>query len=185
MRKIIFQNMLSIDGYFEGPNKEIDWHNVDNEFNEMAIEFLRTLDYLLFGRVTYELMAGYWPTEAAKSDDPIVARLMNKLTKIVVSKSLNKVDWNNSKLLKENIEDEILKLKNENGKDIAIFGSSKLALSLIPKNLIDEYRLLISPVVLGKGNSLFNGLKERLKLKLIKSQTFKSGNVMLVYVPIK
>ena len=115
MRKIIFQNMITLDGYFEGPNREIDWHNVDDEFNQFAIEFLNSVDTFIFGRVTYELMAGYWPTEHAVTDDPIVAGKMNSLQKIVVSKTLQKVEWNNTKLIKDNIEAEIRKLKESAG----------------------------------------------------------------------
>jgi dihydrofolate reductase len=111
LRKIIFQNLISLDGFFEGPNKEIDWHNVDDEFNKFANEFLDSVDLLLFGRITYELMASYWPTENAIKDDPMVANRMNSISKIVFSKTLDKAEWINTKLIKENVVDEILKLK--------------------------------------------------------------------------
>jgi dihydrofolate reductase len=185
MRKIIFQNLISIDGYYEGPNREIDWHNVDAEFNDFAIAFLSTIDTILFGRVTYQLMAGYWPTPDALKNDPIVAERMNNLSKIVFSKTMKKADWNNTRVFSGNIPDEINKLKQQPGKDIAIFGSSDLALTLIPFGLIDEFRILVNPVVLGSGKPLFKGLKERLKLKLIKTKTFISGNVLLYYIPEK
>ena len=183
MRKVILQEMVSLDGYYEGPNREIDWHNVNVEFNEYAINFLNSVDILLFGRVTYELMAGYWPTESATTDDPIVAGKMNSLSKIVVSKTLDKADWNNTRLIKENIAEEIIKLKKQDGKDIAIFGSSDLSLTLIQHELIDEFSIFINPIVLGSGKPLFNGIKDRLKLKLIRTKTFKSGNVLLCYEP--
>jgi len=183
MRKIIFQNMISLDGYFEGPNREIDWHNVDEEFNQLAINFLDSVDILLFGRVTYELMAGYWPTEHAATDDPVVAGKMNSLQKVVISKTLSKAEWNNTRLVNDNVEAEIQKLKNEPGKDIAIFGSSDLTVSLIPSGLIDEYRIIINPVVLGNGKSVFKGINKKLDLKLLKTKVFKSGNVLLYYEP--
>jgi len=173
--------MVSLDGFFEGSNKEIDWHTVDSEFNAYAIDFLQHLDTLLFGRVTYELMASYWPSQDALSDDPIVANLMNSIQKVVVSNSLKKAEWNNTQLIKENIVEEIRKLKNQKGKDIAIFGSSDLALSLIEADLIDEFRIIISPTVIGEGKSLFAGIGHRLHFKLTKSQTFSSGNVLLHY----
>ena len=175
--------MITLDGFFEGPNREIDWHTVDEEFNEYAIELLNSVDVLLFGRVTYELMASYWPTPSATTDDPIVADKMNNLPKIVFSKTLKKTEWKNTRLVKENIAEEITKLKYQPGKDLAMFGSSDLALSLIQMGLIDEYRIIVNPVVLGNGKSLFKGINEKLNLKLLKTKTFRSGNVVLYYQP--
>ena len=176
--------MTSIDGFFEGPNSEIDWHNVDDEFNKYAIDFLNTLDTLVFGRKTYELMASYWPTENAAKDDSIIAEKMNSLSKIVYSTTLEKIEWNKTKLIKANIADEIARQKLRQCRDLAIFGSSDLALALIPQGLIDEYRIIVNPVFLGKGKTLLSGLDTRLKLKLIFTKTFRSGNVLLCYVPV-
>lgn len=183
MRKVIFQIMISVDGFFEGLNREIDWHNVDAEFNDYAVDLLNNVDILLFGRITYELMAGYWPTETAVTNDSVVAGKMNSLQKVVISKTLQKSDWNNTILIKDNIEAEIRKLKEQPGKDIAIFGSSDLAVTLIPSGLIDEYRIIVNPVVLGNGKPLFKGINNKLNLKLIKSKVFNSGNVLLYYQP--
>jgi dihydrofolate reductase len=185
MRKIIFQNLISLDGYYEGPNKEIDWHNVDSEFNDFAIVFLNTIDTILFGRITYQMMAKYWTSPDALKDDPVVAERMNNLSKIVFSKSLKNAEWNNTRLINRNLSDEINKLKKQSGKDIAIFGSSDLALSLIPHDLIDEFRIMVNPFILGNGKPLLKGLKTRLKLKLLNTKTFKSGNVLLYYEPAK
>ncbi len=184
MRKIILQMMVSADGYFEGPNREIDWHNVDNEFNENAVEFLNTVDTLLFGRVTYELMAGYWPTPFARDDDPIIAERMNNLSKIVFSNTLQKVEWNNSRLIRGNVKDEISKLKNQPGKNIAVFGSSGLSVELMKHGLIDELAIMINPIILGNGKSLLKGLNSRYKLKLLRTKVFSSGNVALYYKPV-
>jgi len=181
MRKVIFFNLTSLDGYFEGPDRDINWHNVDDEFNEFAIQQTGKFGAFLFGRVTYELMASYWPTEAAKRDDPMIARLMNSLPKIVFSKTLEKVEWENTKLVKDNFVEEVLKLKQQPGKDIAIFGSSDLAVTFIEHNLIDEFRIMVNPVVLGEGKILFSGIKSKLNLKLVKTRTFQSGNVLLYY----
>jgi dihydrofolate reductase len=176
--------LISVDGFFEGPEREIDWHNVDNEFNEYAIAFLNSVDTLIFGRVTYELMAGYWPTESAITNDPIVAEKMNSLTKIVFSKTLKKAEWNNTTLINDDLAEKIQRLKRSTGKDIAIFGSSDLAVALIPSGLIVELSILINPIILGKGKILFKGLDFRLQLKLLKTKVFKSGNVLLCYQPL-
>jgi dihydrofolate reductase len=173
--------MITLDGFFEGPNREIDWHNVDEEFNEFAIEQLNSTDILLFGRVTYELMANYWPTVAAITNDPIIASKMNAIPKIVFSKTLKNADWNNTRLIKENITEEVSNLKHQPGKDIAIFGSSDLAATFMQSGLIDEYRIMINPIILGEGKLLFKGLNEKLNLKLLKTKMFSSGNVLLYY----
>jgi len=183
MRKVIFFMLTSLDGYFEGPDRDINWHTVDDEFNEFAIQQTGEFGALLFGRVTYELMAGYWPTEAAKRDDPVIAGLMNSLPKMVFSKTLEKADWNNTRLVKDNLVEEVSKLKEQPGKDIAIFGSSDLAVTCIEHGLIDEFRIMVNPVVLGDGKPLFQGIKDKLDLKLIKTKSFKSGNILLYYEP--
>jgi len=186
MRKLFSFNMVTLDGFFEGPNREIDWHNVDTEdgeFNEFAIEQLNAMDTLLFGRVTYQLMASYWPTPAAIEGDPIVADLMNRLPKVVVSRTLEKAEWNNTRLIKDHIAEEILKLKQQPGKDIALFGSANLMSTLMQMDLIDEHRIMVNPVILGDGNPLFKKTKDRQNLKLIRTRTFRSGNVLLCYQP--
>lgn len=183
MRNILFQMMVSADGFFEGPKGKIDWHTVDEEFNEYAIDLLNNVDFLLFGRKTYELMVGYWPTAFAIEDDPVIAEKMNNLPKIVFSKTLDKVNWQNTRLIKENIVDELTKLKQQPGKDMVIFGSSNLALTLIKHGLIDELRIIINPIILGAGHTLFNGISHQLHLELLKTKVFNSGNVMLSYHP--
>jgi dihydrofolate reductase len=177
--------MITLDGFFEGPNRDISWHNVDKEFNDFAIDQLGKTDLLMFGRVTYELMASYWPTPTAVENDLIVAGKMNSIAKVVFSTTLKTADWNNTRLIKENIREEIAKLKQQSGKDIAIFGSSDLAASLMHTGLIDEYRIMVNPVVLGNGKSLFKGIRDKLRLKLLKTKTFHSGNVLLYYRPIE
>ena len=184
MRKVFLFMMVTLDGFFEGPNQEIDWHNVDEEFNEFAIHQLDDVDTLLFGRVTYQLMASYWPTPLAKENDPIIADKMNTVPKIVFSKTLEKVEWNNSRLVKGNIAEEVLQLKQQQGRDLAIFGSSALTVSLLQMGLVDELRIMVNPVVLGNGKPLFKGIHHKLNLKLLKTKTFRSGNVLLYYQPI-
>jgi dihydrofolate reductase len=183
MRKVLFFMMVTLDGFFEGPNHSIDWHNVDEEFNMFANAQLDSVDMLLFGRITYELMAAYWPTPSAAKDDPLIAKKMNQTPKIVFSRTLNNTAWQNTRLIKENIVEEISKLKAEPGKDLILFGSSDLSVTLIQYGLIDEFRIMVNPVVLGNGTTLFNGIRERLNLRFQKAQTFHSGNVLLYYQP--
>ncbi len=183
MAKLIVFNLITLDGFFEGPNHDLSWHNVDKEFNEFAIENLNSIGGLVFGRVTYQLMASYWSTKQGFEDDPLVAAKMNSLPKYIVSKTLDKVEWNNSKLIKESITDEIRKLKSSSNKDIDIFGSGKLISSLIGTDLIDEFRVLVNPVILGKGIPLFTNINEKLKLELVNTRSFKNGNILLSYKP--
>ena len=181
MRKVIFFNLTSLDGYFEGPDRDINWHNVDDEFNEFAIQHTGEFGTFLFGRLTYELMASYWPTDAAKRDDREIAEILNSSPKIVFSKTLERADWENTRLVKDNFVEEVVQLKQQKGKDIAIFGSSDLAVTLLEHNLIDEFRIMVNPIVLGEGKPILQGVKTRLSLKLFKTRTFKSGNVLLYY----
>ena len=184
MRKLFAFNMVTLDGFFEGPNQEIDWHNADNEeFNEFAIEQTSSVDTLLFGRVTYQLMASYWPTETATSADPIIADLMNRLSKIVFSRTLENVDWDNTRLVRENARQEIVNLKMQPGKDMAIFGSANLISSVM--DVIDEHRVMVNPILLGSGSPLFKTTGKRLKLRLVQEQPFQSGNVLLTYQPLE
>jgi dihydrofolate reductase len=183
MSRIILFNMMTLDGFFEGKNKEIDWHMVDSGFNEFAIAQLEIADALVFGRVTYELMANYWPTEMAMKNDPEVAEKMNAISKIVFSKTLREANWVNTKLIKNNVEQVIGDLKRDSKKNILIFGSADLAATLRQAGLIDEYRVMVNPVLLGEGVSLFKQAKERQLLKLIQTKVFNSGNVLLCYEP--
>ncbi len=183
MRKLFSFNMVTLDGFFEGPDHDINWHNVDGEFNDFAVNQLSEVDTLLFGRVTYQLMASYWPTPSAITDDPIVADLMNRLPKIVFSKTLGKAEWTNTRLIKDHIAEEILKLKQQPGKDLALFGSANLISTLMQLDLIDEHRIMINPVILGSGNPLFKRAKDKLNLRLLKTRAFGNGNVLLCYQP--
>lgn len=183
--------MVSLDGYFEGPKHDLSWHNVDEEFNEFAIEQTKNVDTLLFGRKTYELMRDFWPTAHARKTDPIIAKLMNTTPKIVFSRTLRRVEetehWQNVRLVKNNVAQEIKKLKDNpptgGGGDLAVYGSNNLCVSLIQMSFLDEIRIMVNPVVIGDGTPLFKGLKDKLNLKLLKTKTFNSGNVLLCYLP--
>ena len=183
MRKILVFNLVTLDGYFAGSDGDISWHNIDHEFNEYTIEKVNAGNTLLFGRVTYELMAGYWTTPKAIKNDPIVAERMNNLPKIVFSRTLNRAEWNNTRLVKADMLSVLRKMKQESGRDMAILGSGSIVSQLAPHGLIDEFQIMVNPVVLGKGKTMFQGIHDKLTLKLKKSRTFGNGNVLLHYEP--
>jgi dihydrofolate reductase len=183
MKKLFSFMIATADGYYEGPNQEFDWPNVDEEFEEFSVKQLDEVDTLLFGRVTYQLMASYWPTpEAAEQNDARVVERMNNISKIVASRTLDEAEWANTRLIRD-VADELGKLKSEPGKDIAVFGSSNLTANLLGAGLVDELRIMVNPVLLGGGKSLFTGTDETLRLKLLSSRPFDSGNVLLTYQP--
>jgi dihydrofolate reductase len=177
MRRLFVSNLMSLDGSFEGPNHEFDWFAPDEEFFSYAKEMLRSVDTILFGRATYEYMAAYWP--AALRDE--IADQMNGLPKFVVSRTLQKTEWNNSSLLTGNLAQEISKLKQRPGKDIVILGSAMLASSLLQMGLIDEYRVIVAPLLLGRGNPLFKDVRQGIKLKLAGTKVLSSGVIVLYY----
>jgi dihydrofolate reductase len=146
---------------------------------------LNSVDTILFGRITYDHMASYWPTEMAKKNDPIIAGKMNSLQKMVFSKTLQKAEWENTTLVKNDIEKNIIKLKQQPGKDIVILGSGTIVSALTQLDLIDEHRFIISPVILGGGTLQFTGNIDRKKLELTDIKKFSTGVVMLYYQPIK
>jgi len=185
MRKIIVFNFVSLDGFFEGPNKELNWHQVDEEFHQFAIDQLNEIDTILFGRVTYQMMHAYWTSSHAASTDPVITGLMNSKNKIVFSRTLDKTHWENSKLIKENLVEELIQMKHQDGKDMIILGSGIITCLFAELGLIDEYRIMINPVILGNGNLLFKRINERHKLKLLRSGIFNSGNALLCYEPYK
>lgn len=177
MRKVIVSNVASLDGFFESRSKELDWVVTDAEFFDYAKGLLRTVDTLLFGRATYLHMASYWPT--APVDE--IAEKMNNLPKIVFSRTLQKAEWNNSRLVASNIEEEVSRLKGRPGKDMVVFGSAMLASSLLQWGLVDEYRVILQPVLLGSGSPLFRDVTERIRMKLMSTKSFGSGVVLLNY----
>jgi dihydrofolate reductase len=177
MRKVIVSNLMSLDGFFEGPNHELDWFVVDEEFFEYARDMLRGVDTILFGRKTYQHMADYWPSAPAEE----IADQMNNLPKIVFSRTLESAEWQNSTLVKNDAVAEISKLKQLPGKDMVILGSASLASFLLQRGLIDEYRVILNPVLLGSGSPLFQDVNQRLRLKLSRTKLFGSGVVVLYY----
>lgn len=181
MRRLFAFNVVTLDGFVAGPNHDISWVTADDEFNQFSFEQTNTIGAILFGRVTYEGMAGYWPTSEAKALNPEVSHLMNTLPKVVFSRTLQNAGWNNTRLIKDNIVEEVLKMKQEPGKELAFYGSANLISSLMDLDLIDEHRVMVSPVLIGNGTALFRNVDRAVKLKLLNTRTFQSGNVLLYY----
>ena len=186
MRKLIVSNLISLDGFMAGPAGEIDWFTglADKEFEEYGVRLIESIDTILFGRVTFQLMAGYWPTASAAEDDPRIIAAMNDLPKVVFSRTLGKVEWKNSRLVNGDPAGEVAKLKAQPGKHLVIYGSGGLVSELSQQGLIDDYRIFVAPLALGSGLPMFRGLSRRIGLRLVETKSFRTGMVLLRYEPI-
>jgi dihydrofolate reductase len=185
MPKLVAYNAVSLDGYFTDANGDMSWaHKRDPEWQAFVSENASGGGRLLFGRVTYDLMASFWPTALAAQSNPIVVERMNSLQKFVFSRKLDKVTWNNTTLLKGDMASEIRELKQQPGANIVIMGSGSVVAQLADAGLIDEYQIVLNPVVVGNGRTLFEGVKKKLPMKLANSRTFSNGNVVLFYEPM-
>ena len=188
MRRLIVFNSVSVDGYFVDPAGDMTWaySNVpDPEWDAFVGGNASGEGVLLFGRVTYDMMASYWPTPQAAQNNPVVAEGINASAKVVFSRTLSKASWNNTKLVTDDMVGHVRRMKSEAGKGMAILGSGSVVSQLAGEGLIDEYQLVVVPLALGKGRTLFDGMKGRLPLTLTSSRTFKNGNVVLCYQPRK
>ncbi|HVI45390.1 MAG TPA: dihydrofolate reductase family protein [Chitinophaga sp.] len=190
MRKVVLFMHVSLDNYVADVNGGLEWISYDQELQSYAGEVVEQVGSPLYGRVTYGMMAGYWPTvlenpEGAGEHSLKHARWVQDIPKVVFSRTLDKADWNNTRLIKDNIAEEVQKLKEEPGKDLVIFGSPGLAKTFMELDLIDEYKLTIQPVLLGAGIPLFKDLKEQTKLQLISSKQFKSGVIAAHYSVVR
>jgi dihydrofolate reductase len=189
MRKVVLFMHLSLDGYAAGPNGELDWIPHDEELQGYAKDIGSTVGSPIYGCTTFQMMESYWPTvpadPASSKQDIDHANWYINVSKIVFSKSLEKVESNNTILINDNIAEEIAKLKQLPGKDLVIFGSPGLAQTFIQLDLIDEYQLTVSPVVLGSGIRLFADNLDKINLKLLSSRTFHSGLIALHYQSVK
>jgi len=189
MRKIIVTMWVTLDGFIAGPNEEMDWIGeiYDEAMGNYEYDLVSAADTLLLGRVTYQSFAGAWPkvpeNPAASKGEVEYAHRVNAMRKIVFSKTLSTVEWNNSSLLKEIVPEEIESLKQEPGCDIVIYGSASIVQALTNLGLIDEYQLLVHPVLLGSGKPLFKNIKDKTRLKLVQTKTHPSGVVILYYQP--
>jgi len=186
MRRLTMFNNISLDGYFVDAQGEMSWARVDSddaEFAEFTAGNVRGDGVLVFGRVTYDLMAGFWPTPAAAQHFPEVARRMNTGLKIVFSRTLGKAGWNNVTLVNEDPSAALGRLKREQGPDLVILGSGTIVAQAAAAGLIDEYQFVVNPVILGTGRSLFESVSTRPQLKLLKNRAFKNGRTYLTYAP--
>lgn len=185
MRKLVLFMHVSLDGYATDSKGELGWVPYDEEFQKYSEEIVAEVGSPVYGRVTYELMESYWapmlgnPNASRHSMEH--ARWVHDVKKIVISRTLDKAEWNNTMLIKDNIAEEINALKEQPGKDLVIFGSPGLAKTLLQLGLIDEFQLTISPIILGGGKSIFDGGGEKIKLGLLSSRTLHSGIIAARY----
>src|ERR1700733_3016867 len=169
MRKLIVFNHISVDGYFTGENGDFRWAHAGSDDPEYAAFVAGNASgegQLLFGRITYDLMAGYWPTPMTDQQNLAVAKAMNNMQKVVFSRTMNKALWNNTTLIKSDIVSAIRKMKNEPGPGMVIMGSGSIISQLALEQIIDEYQIIVNPVALGKGRTMFNGMDKMFSLKL-------------------
>lgn len=186
MRSLIVFNMVSLDGYFVDAKGDMSWAKnpaPDPVYQAFVEGNAKGGGVLLFGRVTYDLMASYWPTPLAMQNDPVVARRMNELPKIVFSRRMAKASWSNTTLVNEDIAAAVRKMKQQAGPGMVILGSGSIVSQLAQEGLVDEFQIVVVPVVLGTGRTLFEGGAKRLGLTLIESRAFANGNVLLRYRP--
>jgi len=185
MRRLTVFNQVSLDGYFTDDRGDMSWaHKFDPEWTAFAAENASGGGVLVFGRVTYDLMASYWPTPQALQANRVVAEAMNDLPKIVFSRSLEgRPLWKNTTLVTGDIVDAMRRLKAEAGRDMVIMGSGTIVSRFTEARLIDEYQVVVNAVVLGRGRTMFDGVTSRMGLKLKKTRTFGNGNIVLWYEP--
>jgi dihydrofolate reductase len=182
MRKLTVFDNVSLDGYFTDAHADMTWaHRFDPEWASFSADNASGDGELLFGRVTYEMMLGFWPTAQAAKTMPVVAERMNNGRKVVFSRTLSEATWKNTRLLKGDLIAEVRKLKAEPGPGLVVLGSGSIAQQLAEARLVDKYQLVICPIALGAGRTLFQGLREKLELKLEKTRAFGNGNVVLWY----
>jgi dihydrofolate reductase len=187
MRRLVVFNSVTLDGYFTAVNGDLSWAHrgsEDAEWNAFIADNAKGGGQLLFGRITYELMKSYWPTPQALENSPAVAEQMNNLPKVVFSRTLDKATWKNTKLVKGDVPGAVRKMKQEPGQDMVLMGSGSIVSQLAQEGLIDEYQFVVTPVVLGQGRTMFEGIKQELSLKLTKTRSFGNGKALLCYEPM-
>lgn len=186
MSMLIVFNNITLDGYFTGTDGDLSWaHSAarDPEFDAFIEANSKGDGVLVMGRVTYELMASYWPTELASRNDPVVADRMNSLPKVVFSRTLKQAEWQNTTLVGDDLVGTMRRMKDETGSDMTILGSGSIVSQLAQEGLIDEFQIVLNPVVIGSGRTLFDGVAHMLKLRLTRTRAFANGNALLCYAP--
>ncbi|TMI27364.1 dihydrofolate reductase [Candidatus Bathyarchaeota archaeon] len=189
MRKIILAMQVTLDGFVAGPKGELDWLADDEEQGKDLFRMLRSADTFLLGRAMYPGYAKYWRSvlanPAAKKGELKFARIAEKTPHIVFSRTMKKADWKNTRIERRGASEAIRRLKQRAGKNMVVWGGARFASSLIGLGLVDEYRLLVNPVILGKGKPLFRSMNERRRIKLVDAKKFRSGIVLLRYKALK
>ena len=187
MKKVILQEFVSVDGLAAGPNDSVDFVPAsmqgDQRFGQRQTEFLDSIDTIVLGRVTYEMFAGHWPNVQSGPDQPFADKL-NAIPKVVFSRTLERAPWGSfpdAKVVKTSASKEVEKMRQGRGKDMVIWGSLSLAQSLMGEGLIDEYQLIVCPLLLGTGRTLFPERKDSVRMKLLTTQSFDRGSVLLSY----
>ncbi|MES2304572.1 MAG: dihydrofolate reductase family protein [Gemmatimonadota bacterium] len=186
MRKLSVFNNVTIDGYFTGANGDFSWAHSgppDPEFDAFVAGNAESNGELLFGRVTYQLMAAFWPTPAAAQMNPVVAAGMNSMPKIVFSSTLERAEWHNTRVIRGGLATAVRQMKSEIGPDLVILGSGTLVAQLAQESLIDEYQLVVNPIAIGSGRTMFDGLSSPRQLKLASTRAFASGKLFNCYEP--
>jgi len=186
VRKLSVFNNTSLDGFFTDANNDMSWARaMDPEWHAFSEGNAGAMGDLLFGRITYELMARFWPTPMAKESNPVTAERMNRSLKIVFSKTMDQPSWSNTKVIGGDIAAAVREMKQRPGGDMMILGSGTIVSQLTEAGLIDEYQIAVIPVVLGKGRTLFEGVTRKVRLKLTNSRTFANGNVFVRYEALR
>jgi dihydrofolate reductase len=183
MRTLASFIFTSLDGFYEGPNGELDWPNADAEFDDFAVRQLDAADTLGFGRATYDHMAAHWPTEHAKANDPAITSRMNDKEKLVFSTTLTHASWSHTTVVRGEATEHLPTIKGGAGNELLVLGSAHLTANLAQAGLLDELRIMVCPIVLGQGRSLFEDLNARISLTLLYVRQFASGNLVLTYHP--
>jgi dihydrofolate reductase len=182
MRRLFMQTNVSLDGYIDDANGDIDWHFSDPEFQTFVDRTLESIDGMMFGRVAFERLAAYWPT-AGPEASPTQRRRMHELPKYVLSRTLERNDWHNSHVLGDDPAAAVARLKRQDGRDLALFAGGGAATTAVRLGLVDELRLIVNPVLLGGGTRLFDGPYARAELRLTDTRAFASGALVLTYEP--
>jgi dihydrofolate reductase len=182
MRRLVVFNNVSLDGFFVDGRGDMSWaHRADPEWNEFTNANASSGGELVFGRITYEMMAAFWPSPMAREVSPVVADRMNAAPKVVFSRTLARAGWNNTRLFKDDLAGAVRRLKAEAGPALVVMGSGTVVAQLSEARLVDEYQLVVQPIVLGAGRTLFQGLTKPFDLSLQGTRTFKNGNVVHTY----
>jgi dihydrofolate reductase len=181
MRTLNAFNFITLNGYFKGPQEDTSWHVHGGPESEYGINALKSGSTLVFGRTTYDMMSGYWPSPEALRNMPDMAKGMNAAEKIVFSGTLKKADWNNTTVITGNIIEEMIRMKQGAGPDMTILGSGSIISQFAEAGLIDTYQIMVDPIALGDGTPMFKGITKPLQLELVNTRTFKSGVILLSY----